>query len=197
MKKFTLKALLVLAVAFTYYGCQKSRTVNEDDLTASTDIVVNLTGVQKWAYIEFTGTVRPDIQTLLDRNGINGNNVGQIQQTYFTIAVKNPNGQQIQNYTWFANYEFWMNVPNLDKIQCCNKTEYKKYINAGSSWDNVTATNCKYPPCSTYVIGGNYKGYVSEPSYDLTMRCWLNDTVPTTPTTTLTITQRFKVKFIK
>ncbi|MGZ3882997.1 MAG: hypothetical protein ACXVP0_15655 [Bacteroidia bacterium] len=197
MKTFTLKAVLIAGLVFTFNSCKKSKEIVTLDMDTSTDIVVNLTGVQKWAYVEFTGSVRPNLQSQLDGSGIKLNDVGEIQQTNFTIVVKNPTGKKIQDYTWFGNYEYWMSVPDLDGVECCNKTEYRRYIAAGNSWNNVTATNCNKPPCSSFVIGGNYKGYVSEDSYTLRMRCWLNDTVPTTPTTTLTINQHFKVKAIK
>lgn len=199
MKKFTLKALIAALVVFTFNGCKKTKEIVEIDLTTSTDLVLNFTGVQKWAYVEFVGTNRANLQSLLDNNGVKLNDVGEIKQTNFNIVVKNSTTQTIRDYHWLANYEFWMSVPNLDGVECCNKTEYARYINAGYSWDNVTADNCKNPPCSSFVIGGNYKGYLSPGSYDLKMRCWLNDSTitPSMTTTTLTINQRFRVKGIK
>jgi hypothetical protein len=189
MRSLFINSAVLAVLAFSFSGCKKDqKEITEVDITTTSTFTVTTTSATpKWTAVEVSVPVATGIGAALDAQGITADNVGTIKEKNFVITVSTPSGGKMSDFNWFENYEFWMDVPDVDRSKCANKTEYAKFIAAGNTWQGVETT----------MFDGNLRSYVIENGYNLRFIYWLNGNTITSPTIVFKVTQVFTVKAIK
>jgi hypothetical protein len=115
MKKAFIPVLMVLA-SVMYFGCAKKKTYMEFDMPYTYTIAVpTLTADVTTTFT--TSTFPTNIAENLSKNGTNGNLVGEMKCTSFSMAIKTPTTGSGSTLSYIRSIKFYVNAPNQPEIQ--------------------------------------------------------------------------------
>jgi hypothetical protein len=189
MKKAILPAVFILMTAL-YFGCAKKKTNVEFDMpyTYSVAVPAQTVGVLS----TFTTTGYPtNIGDKLSSNGTNGNLVGEMKCTSFSISATSPTVGTGSTLSYIRSIKFYVNAVNQPELNATFKyNEIKK------NSDGTTTNDSIYPTTKTtslHINDNNLKNRFIENSVYYKVKI---DPLYSTPPMTITVTQNIHVKAI-
>lgn len=185
MKRIAIASLLIVAV-LTYVGCKK-RATKEFDLTFTADYLYSATTLTVDGLYKLSSTggwTSTNISAELDKQGINGNIVGEMKITRFDIKVKTPSTVKLaQN----DNYNFYMIAGDQKKVRVAHTSPIFGAPTA-SLQTTATSTNTDGTKVGVTIDGSNLKNYLLESKVNMTLESWGRK-----PTTSYTLTADYTV----
>lgn len=183
MKKALFPVLTLLA-SVIYFGCAKKKTNVEFDIPYS--YAVAIPALTKDVPVTFTTAAYPtNISDKLSSNGTNGNLVGEMHCTTFSIAATSPSALTLG---YIRSMKFYVNAENQPEAQMSYKYNEKK---AGSTWNDTIYPTTK--STNFHVNDNNLKNRFIESGIFFKVKV---DPLATMPPTTITVTHTLHVKAI-
>jgi hypothetical protein len=177
----------------TISGCKKKRAIVEWDMNYSTSYVFGSNSspnTMTAGVNNFTASpVVTNISTSLENNRVNGNIVGEITLTNFSMNIKGPSGTNVKAC---KEYEFWMQAGTQKDVRVA-------YCNPWPSGTTTTQTVITLGPSTNTAMpvafnleGTNLKNYFLESNINMKMKAWADYTVASTYTVNATYTVHVK-----
>lgn len=185
MKKIALTSLII-AAALVYSGCKK-RAMKEFNLVFTADYVYTpgtiTSGLNKLS--SQGGWTSTNVSAALDREGINGNIVGEMKVTQFDIKVKTPSTVKLAKN---ANYSFYLTAGEQKKVRIAKSSPDFGAATA-SLQTTASSTNKDASLVGINIDDVNLKNYFLQPKVNMTLESWTDNL----PTSTYTITADYTV----
>jgi hypothetical protein len=185
MKKAILPALILMS-AF-YFSCAKKKTNVEFDVPYTYSVAIP--ALTKDVPVTFTTqTYATNIGDKLSSNGTNGNLVGEMHCTTFSVAASSPTIGTGSTLSYIRSMKFYVNAPNQPEIQMSYKYNEKK---SGTTWNDTIYPTDK--STKFHVNENNLKNRFIESGIFFKVKV---DPLYSTPATTITVTHTLHVKAI-
>jgi hypothetical protein len=185
MKKIALGLALMIA-ALVQIGCKK-RAMKEFDLVFTADYLyapgTTTVGLNKMT--SQGGWSSTNVGAALDREGINGNIVGEMKVSRFDIKVKTPSTVKLSKN---LNYDFYLVAGEQKKVRIANS--YPDFgVATASLQTTASSTNTDINLVGMKIDNVNLKNYFLQPKVNMTLESWTDNL----PTSTYTITADYTV----
>lgn len=190
MKKITLFTVCIAIVSTAIFlGCKKKRITVEYDMNYSTSYV--LTPATTTIGTNYFWTpVTTNIGSSLDNNKMNGNIVGEITLTNFSMNIKGPSGTDVRV---LKAYEFWMKAGTQKEVRVAYCKPWVSDVPTTTlTTIAISPTTGVAPPIVMKLEGTNLKNYFLESRIDCKFKTWPTNTLSATYTINTTYTVHVK-----
>jgi len=177
----------------TVSGCKKKRAIVEWDMPYSSTFVFGNSGVNTATaglnYFTPASQLVTNIGTSLDNNRVNGNIVGEVKLTNFSMNIKGPSGT---NISILKDYEFTMAAGTQPEVRIAYCQPWASGVTTTQTYIPLGPSTNTSVPVTFNLEDKNLKNYFMEPNINIKLKTWSQNTVTATYTVSTTYTVHVK-----